>query len=147
MKKETLNFFARGLFYSKLNYCLPVYGNVFGLEGYKEENSRYQSYTTRDNQKLQVLQNKRNRLLFNAKYDTTTEVLLRDTNSLSIQQSIAYQTSLLAYKLVKEGKPSYLSERLKKKPVGMGVREGNGSISIPRTKLAITKEGFIYREA
>ena len=32
MERENLQFVASGLFYSKLNYCLPVYGNVFGLE-------------------------------------------------------------------------------------------------------------------
>ena len=56
MSKENLEYFANGLFYSKLNYCLPVFGNVFGLESYKEENTRYQSYTVKDNKSLQVLQ-------------------------------------------------------------------------------------------
>ena len=55
VRKDNLSFFANGMFYSKLIYCLPVYGNVIGMEHYKEENSRYQSYTTRDNQQLQVL--------------------------------------------------------------------------------------------
>ena len=84
MERRNLKFFASGMFYSKLSYCLPVFGNVLGLEEYKEDNSRYQSYTVKDNSKLQVLQNKLNRLLINARYDTPTEVLLRATNSLSI---------------------------------------------------------------
>ena len=61
-----------------------------GLEQYKEENTRYQSYTVKDNNKLQVLQNNLNRVPLNARYDTLTEVLLRDSNSLSVQQMIAY---------------------------------------------------------
>ena len=55
VKKENLGFFANGMFYSKLIYCLPVYGNVIGMEQYKEENSRHQSFTASDNQRLQVL--------------------------------------------------------------------------------------------
>ena len=96
MERKNLKFFASGMFYSKMIYCLPVYGNVFGMENYKEESSRYQSFTKKDNQKLQVLQNNLNRLLLDAKYDTPTEVLLQETNSLSVQQMIAYHTALLA---------------------------------------------------
>ena len=81
MERNNLNFFASG----KLCYCLPVFGNVMGLDEFKENNSRYQSYTVKDNNKLQVLQNKLNRLLLNASFDTPTEVLLRETSSLSIQ--------------------------------------------------------------
>ena len=77
MSNENLKYFASGIFYSKLNYCLPVFGNVFGLEDYKEDNSRYQSYTVKDNQNLQVLQNKLNRVLLHADKNTSTEQLLR----------------------------------------------------------------------
>ena len=31
MSQERLKLFASGLFYSKLSYCLPVFGNVYGL--------------------------------------------------------------------------------------------------------------------
>ena len=56
MSLERLKLFAAGIFYSKLSYCLPVFGNVFRLDDrYKEDNSRYTSFTTSDNNKLQVL--------------------------------------------------------------------------------------------
>ena len=35
ISKENLEYFASGIFYSNLNYRLPVFGNVFGLENYK----------------------------------------------------------------------------------------------------------------
>ena len=44
-----MKLFASGIFYSKLSYCLPVFGNVFGLSRYKEEDTRYTSYTKEDN--------------------------------------------------------------------------------------------------
>ena len=72
MSRKRLQLFASGLFYSKLSYCLPVFGNVFGLHKYKEENSRYSSFTISDNNKLQVLQNKMNRLLTGAHRYTST---------------------------------------------------------------------------
>ena len=95
-----LGFFANGMFYSKLIYCLPMYGNVIGMEQYKEENSSHQRFTASDNQRLQVLQTKLNRLLLGAKYDTPTETLLRETRSLSVQQLMAYHSSLLMHKMV-----------------------------------------------
>ena len=61
MERKNLSFFASGMFYAKMIYCLPLYGNVFGLDEYKEDSSRYQSFTKKDNQKLQVLQNNLNR--------------------------------------------------------------------------------------
>ena len=88
-----------------------MYGNVIGMEQYKEENSRHQSFTASDNQRLQVLQNKLNRLLLGAKYDTPTETLLRETKSLSVQQLIAYHTTLLMFKMLKIGKPTEQQSR------------------------------------
>ena len=76
---------------------LSVFGNVFNLDKYEEEGSRYTIYTKNDKHQLQVLQSKINRLLLNAKCNTPTEVHRQDTDTLSIQQLIAYQT---AYKVV-----------------------------------------------
>ena len=84
MSKDRLKQFASGIFYSKLSYCLPVFGHVFGLESYKESNNRYTSYTTADNNRLQVLQNKLNRLITGAQQGTPTSKLLEQTDSLSI---------------------------------------------------------------
>ena len=66
MDKDKLKIFVNGIFYSKLSYCFPVFGNVFGMDRYKQENRRYLSFTMRDNKKLQALQNSVNRILLNA---------------------------------------------------------------------------------
>ena len=145
MDKKNLQFFASGLFYSKLNYCLPVFGNVLSMEKYSDQNSRFQSYTMKDNYKLQVLQNNLNRVLLNAKYDTPTEVLLKETNSLSVQQMIAYQSAVLAHKIINSGKPSYIADRMQRIEAGLDLRGSKGKIRLVKRKLAITKEGFIYR--
>ena len=140
MRKENLKFFADGMFYSKMIYCLPVFGNVFCMEEYKEENSRHQSFTVKDNQRLQVLQNNLNRLLLNARYDTSTEDLLKQSNSLSVQQLIAYHTAILAQKVVNVGKPSYLKDKFQVKNLGMNLRGNYGSI---KQKNAATADIYI----
>ena len=145
MSKQNLKYFASGIYYSKLNYCLPVFGNVFGLDEYKEENSRYQTFTVNDNYTLQVLQNKMNRLLTQAEYNTPTVKLLDDTDSLSILQMIANQSAILAYKIIKSGKPQYLAQKLQQKKEGMVLRGNLGSIRQTNKKRSITKEGFVYR--
>ena len=137
MSRENLKYFSSGIFYSKINYCLPVFGNVFGLGEYKEENSRYQSYTMKDNHNLQVLQNNLNRLLLGANRNTSTKQLIEETDSLSIQQMIAYHTAVLTYKVINSGKPSYLSKRMK--------RGRSGYIEQTNLRLSISREGFIHR--
>jgi hypothetical protein len=97
MSRERLKLFASGLFYSKLSYCLPVFGNVFGTDKYKEENNKYTSFTVGDNNKLQVLQNNLNRLLTDTDFNTSTKDLLEMTDSLSVQQMIAYQTMVIGH--------------------------------------------------
>ena len=147
MSKENLKYFASGIFYSKLNYCLPVFGNVLGMEDYKEDNSRYQSYTVKDNKNLQVLQNKLNRILLRADRNTPTEKLLEDTGSLSIQQMIAYNSAVLTFKIVNSGKPKYLADKLLQRQEGSELRGRLGSIHMPKMNLSISKESFLYRGA
>ena len=147
MDREKLKFFASGIFYSKLSYCLPVFGNVFGLDQYKEESTRYFSYTKEDNNRLQIIQNNLNRLLLGADYRTSTTQLLQDTGTLSIQQMIAHQTAVMAYKIVKSKKPSYLAHRLQVRQPGIELRGNPRMITQPGYKLGISREGFLYRSA
>ena len=142
MSKKRLKLFASGIFYSKMSYCLPVFGNVFGLERYKQENSRYTSFTIADNNKLQVLQNKLNRLLTGASFNTPTATLLEDTDSLSVQQMIAFQTTVMTHKILESKKPTYLSDRMK--PKSKNLRGRSGSLSQPNHTLSIKKEGFLW---
>ena len=147
MSKEKLSYFSSGIFYSKLSYCLPVFGNIFGLDTYKEENRRYFSFTVKDNNNLQVLQNKLNKLLLNAEYNTPTAELLKQTGSLSIHQMVAYQTAVTTYKIVKSGKPSYIAEKLRLRQTNLNTRQGDYTVLQPKYKLNLAREGFIYRGA
>ena len=67
---------------------------VFGLEKCKVTNSRYNSYMMGSNHKLQVLQNKFNRMLTGAKYNKPTADIL-------IQQIIGFQTIMMSTRITK----------------------------------------------
>ena len=144
MNKSRLKEFAAGMFYSKLNYCLPVYGHVFGLDFYKERNNRYSSFTTSDNRRLQVLQNKVNRLITGADKRTSTSNLLEMTDSLSVQQMIGYQTLIMTYKILDSKKPVYLANRICKNQSMINLRSSK-YVNQPNYKLSLTNEGFIAR--
>ena len=92
-----------------------------------------------------MLQNKVNRLILNASYDTPTAALLRDTDSLSVQRMIAAQTAVSVYKILKSGKPTYLSRKLMTKSRSMKLRGRMGSITEVGHSLSIAKEGFVHR--
>ena len=147
MNPKTLKIFAMGMFYSTLSYCLPIFGNVFCLEQYKEENRRYVSYTMKDNNKLQILQNKVNRLLLSADSMTSTKELLQRTDSLSIHQTIAYQTAVMTLRIVQSEKPSYLADKMKPRHNSVRLRAGIGKLTVPPYKLSVSREGFVYRGA
>ena len=55
MPKERLIIFAEGLFFSLLNYCIEVYGNLWGLGGYDKTVRHSNAFRKEDNSKIQVL--------------------------------------------------------------------------------------------
>ena len=131
MSIEKLKYFSSWIFYSKLNYCLPVFGNIFGLDKYKDENRIYFSFTMTDNNNIQVLQNKLNRLLLNADYTTPTSELLDQTGSLSVHQMTAYHTALTTHKIIQSGKPSYIAEKFKVRNMNQNTKQGAGTLVPP----------------
>ena len=147
MKKDALKNVSNGIFYSKLSYCLAVFGNVKSFT-YRETNKMY-GLNAQDINKLQVLQNSVNRIITGARYGVSTKDLLRDTNSLSVMQLIALHTLMLVRKITNSGRPKYLAHRLI-------LDEGNRNsrrawsgqmIVLPPYKLETSKSGFIYRGA
>ena len=81
----------------------------------------------RDNKKLQVIQNKLNKLILKADNNTPTTDLLEQTGSLS-------------------KKPKYIAEKLCIHSNKMKLRR-QSTIMQPNYKLSIAREGFIYRSA
>ena len=146
VSKERLKLFSNGIFYSKLNYCLPVFGNVFGLDKYRVIKTKSVSFTREDNRRLQVLQNSVMKLLTGTPRRTATTTLLQMTNTLYVQQLVAYHTLTMVNKVITTSKPAYLASRLKIREEDAGVPGWNQQkISAISQRLSLTRCGFIYR--
>ena len=146
--KEKLRMIAQGIFYSKLGYCLPLFSNTWGLETYKDGNTRSTGFTKEDNRKLQVIQNQVVRLLVDkkdleGKLNIPTKELLDMSNDLSIHQLGALRTVTMVKKIILTQKPKYLARRFQ-------LREKNKnrsrtSLVSERVTLDLKREGFVYR--
>ena len=139
---------AQGLFYSKLNYCLPLFCNTWGLDHYRDGETRSTGYTKEDNRRLQVLQNQVARLMIDKKHlhkrlNMPTKELLQLSEDLSVHQLGALRTINLVKKILLNSKPSYLAQRLQMTQTRI-TRAGT-SITQEATSLGILRDGFVYR--
>ena len=146
--KKKLKVLAQGLFYSKLSYCLPLFMNTWGLDNYRDGDTRTTSCTKEDIRKIQVLQNQVARLLVNkrdlqGKVNISTVELLNLSGDLSVHQLGALRTVNLTKKIMMTQKPSYLARRLQT-PLDRGTRSGD-TLTLSKTQLGLAREGFVYR--
>ena len=73
---------------------------------------------------------------------------MEETNSLSVHQSIAYQTLVLTHKIVNTKKPTYLATNLcPQSEVGILLRSHEGNVIQPNYRLNSSRSGFLYRAA
>mgnify|MGYP001179234605 FL=1 len=147
MSRDRLKMMVSGIFYSKLMYCLPVFGNVHGLDIYRDTRGRSSGMTITDCNKLQVLQNSVNRLITGARQGTATADLLENTKSLSVQQMIAFYTLIMVHKITMTGKPDYLAKRLSLRQENLRELRGWGgrTVETPDYSLETSRAGFVYR--
>ena len=70
---------------------------TFGMDDYKEEKTRYTSFIMKDNNifKFCIL----NSLITGADYNTPTIELLEATGNLFVHQMLAFQTTVMSYKV------------------------------------------------
>ena len=112
MPRERLRILAEGIFFSTLNYCIQVYGNVWGLTEYSEQENKSIAFTKDDNRRLQILMNKVLRALTGLDYDTPISQLIALTGQLSVHQRTAYHTITSMHKTIQSGLPRYNSVKL-----------------------------------
>ena len=139
-----------GIFTAKLLYGLPVFCNTWGIQDMDDINRRFTAFTVEDNRKLQVLQNKAQRIITkNFELNVPTDVLLKETNALSVNQLAAFHTTMTAFKAIKFEKPRYITEKLK-------LRTPQADQPFPHRQLntiavscslTISRSGFMYRAA
>ena len=116
MPKERLNIIAEGIFFSLLNYCIEVYGNVWGLSSYDDQNRNSPALRKEDAMKLQVLMNKVLRSLTGLPRETPVTTLVARSGQLSVHQRTALFTVVSIYKSLTNREPHYTTSSLKTRP-------------------------------
>ena len=145
MPKDKLRIFAEGLFFSLLNYCIEVYGNVWGLQTYDEQDRKSTAFKKEDNMKLQVLVNKVLRSLTGLDRDTPSSLLSSKTGQLSVHQRTALFTLTSVHKALGAKEPSYSYSTFKPTPnPGQPVRLQTNCNNV-NFNLSISRGSYYYR--
>ena len=92
MPKEQLQTISEGIFFSLLNYCIEIFGNVWGLGGYDEESRQSTAFTKEDNAKLQIVVNKVLRSITGMDRNTAVSTLTMRSGQISFHQRTALFT-------------------------------------------------------
>ena len=101
------------IFSSKLCYCITVWGGVWNLPGDLSDQSRRNMSISKDEmRKLQVMQNKCLRMITNLDRSTPTATLLQKTGFLSVHQTVAHQSAVQVFNVLKHQAPAHHYQRL-----------------------------------
>ena len=141
---------ASGLFYSKLTFSLPVIAEVWKKELYKDKNEKRTCTTREDYRKLQVLQNRLERIIYarnnNVNEKTIsqipTEELLKSNNMMSIHQMGAVSILTTHRKILTTKKPTQLHRQLVKSE---GRHGAVWKVDVKTPKLTTTGSNFIMK--
>ena len=146
MPRDKLNTIAEGIFFSLLNYCVEVYGNVWGLPTYDDQVRHSTAFRKEDNMKLQILVNKVLRSLTGLERDTPVSVLSSVSGKLSVQQRTAFFTINSIHRSMQTQEPQYSYSTLK--PIANQENEVphyHSNCNMVHRKLSISRGGYYYR--
>ena len=146
MPRDKLNTIAEGIFFSLLNYCVEVYGNVWGLPTYDDQVRHSTAFRKEDNMKLQILVNKVLRSLTGLERDTPVSVLSSVSGKLSVQQRTAFFTINTIHRSMQTQEPQYSYSTLK--PIANQENEVphyHSNCNMVHRKLSISRGGYYYR--
>ena len=145
MPRERLNIIAEGIFFSLLNYCIDVYGNVWGLATYDDQNRNSPALRKEDVIKLQVLMNKVLRSLTGLQKDTPISTLTNKSGQLSVHQCTALFTVVSIHKSLTNGEPRYTSLTLEPRQVQSRISRHQTNCYAVDYNLSISRSSFMYR--
>ena len=146
MPKDKLKILAEGIFFSILNYCIQVYGNVWDLTMYNEKQNRSTAFTKDDNRRLQIIVNKVLRVLTGLDYDTPVAQLVVASGQLSVQQRTAYHTLVSIYKTIQSGLPVYCHNRLEEsRPRSSSLETRSNVMYRVDYRLSVSRCSYFYR--
>ena len=140
MPRQNLKMITEGIFFSLLNYCIEVYGNVWGLDSYDDQTRHSTAFHKEDNRKLQTIVNKVLRSLTGCDRETPVTVLHDQSNQLSVHQRCALYTLTSVQKAINMKQPDYSFSRFK--PLN---DHTNHQISRVEYKLSLSRGGYFYR--
>ena len=139
---------CEGIFYSKLNYCIQVFGHVWNTDRLVQAEQRFPAFTKDDNRRLQVLQNKILRLKSGLDPSTPTRTLLLATGDLSVQQLCCHHTLMTTFRATTTGKPVYLAGEWKLRHPdldGIFPHRQHYTTTVAHRDLATSRGGTVYR--
>ena len=137
-----------GLFYSKLNYGITVWGSIWSIPGNLDDNVRKRTMMTKEDlRRLQVLQNSIMRVETSGSYDEPVASLLAKTKQLSIHQKIAYYTLNQVYNISKYKAPAYHHRRLFGGGAALGIntRSTRNFESRVEFDISLARGSFFYQ--
>ena len=145
MPRDRLKIIAEGIFFSLLNYCIEVYGNVWGLATYHDQSRHSPALRKEDIQKLQVLTNKVLRSLTGLHRDTPVSVLTERSGQLSVQQRAALFTVSTIHKAITTKEPNYIFQTLESR--NSFTRNPRHLMNCKNADyiLSISRGSFLYR--
>ena len=141
--------YIEGTVNAVIQYCLPVYGNSWGVDGGHTEGHR--TLCTKDDiTRLQVLQNKAMRCLIKRRDGTFWETLARmgaetlsnEARMMTVNQMIAVSTLVMTRRMIDTKKPKYVVDRMWLSDT----RHNSMMVRRPSShQLKLTGEGFLER--
>ena len=142
MPKEKLHSMAEGIFFSLLNYCLEVFGNVWGLSTYDDQVRQSTAFRKEDNMKLQVLVNKVLRSLTGLDRDTPVSVLTAKSGKISVHQRTALFTLCSVHRALSTKEPTYSFSSLKQRSMDSEQYRHQSNCNKVNYKLSISRCGY-----
>ena len=145
MPRERLSILAEGIFFSLLNYCIEVYGNVWGLPTYDDQSRQSPALRKEDLLKLQILMNKVLRSLTSLPIDTPVSVLLDKSGQLSVHQRTALYTATSIHKSITTKEPHFSSQILELWQTTERNPRLHQNCNMINYNLSISRGSYIYR--
>ena len=145
MPRDKLNTIAEGIFFSLLNYCVEVFGNVWGLPTYDDQPRHSTAFRKVDHMKLQTLVNKVLRSLTGLDRDTPVSVLSKTSGKLSVQQRTAVFTLNTVHRALQSQEPSYSYSVLKTEDDQAELLHHQQNCNRVSYDLSISRGGYYYR--
>lgn len=120
----------QSLILSVFFYCYPAYGNIISRG---------------DTERIQKLQNKAIRLIFNSKRFIHVSIYRETVNMLSMEAMCRMLTGCMIHKVLSVEEPQYLSERLLfGEEVAKLSRRHRGVLHFPRVSKEFGRKSFSY---